>query len=120
VAEDVAIDRALEKTNRMNLLLDLYEPLLTEKQRTFLKHYIHEDYTLGEIAELFQISRQAVFEHIKRAEAVLEEYEHKLGLLIKHERRAELLDELERLAAGDPPLDRNQWTEIIRCMKQLD
>jgi uncharacterized protein len=120
LAEDIGIDRALEKTNRMNLLLDLYEPLLTEKQRTFLKHYIHEDYTLGEIAELFEISRQAVFEHIKRAEAALEEYEGKLGLLLKHEKRVGVLDELERIAAEDTPLDRNEMLELIRCMKQLD
>lgn len=75
----------LSKTNRINLLFDFYEPLLTEKQRTFLKYYFLDDFTLGEIAAESGISRQAVYEHIKRAEQVLESYESKLGLLAKHE-----------------------------------
>ncbi|UJF36313.1 putative DNA-binding protein [Paenibacillus hexagrammi] len=84
----------LEKTNRINLLFDFYEPLLTEKQRTFLKLYFHDDYSLGEIAENFEISRQAVYEHIKRAEQTLGDYEDKLKLLDKHEQRMKLRGEL--------------------------
>jgi predicted DNA-binding protein YlxM (UPF0122 family) len=76
---------ALSKTTRINLLFDFYEPLLTEKQRTFLKYYFHDDFSLGEISAEFGISRQAVYEHIKRAEQVLESYESKLGLLVRHE-----------------------------------
>lgn len=77
---------ALAKTTRVNALFDFYEPLLTEKQRTFLKYYFLDDYSLGEIATESGISRQAVFEHIKRAEHALEDYESKLKLLAKHER----------------------------------
>ena len=53
---------ALAKTNRINMLFDFYELLLTEKQQTFLKYYFHDDYSLGEIAAEFDISRQAVYE----------------------------------------------------------
>ncbi|WP_308639217.1 putative DNA-binding protein [Paenibacillus silvisoli] len=88
---------ALAKTNRVNMLFDFYEKLLTEKQQTFLKYYFHDDYTLGEIAAEFDISRQAVYEHVKRAEAVLESYESKLQLLAKHETAERLLNELDRL-----------------------
>jgi predicted DNA-binding protein YlxM (UPF0122 family) len=87
---------ALAKTNRINFLFDFYEPLLTEKQRTFLTYYFHDDFSLGEIAEQFSVSRQAIYEHIKRAETMLEEYEGKLQLLAKHERRQRTA---ERLAA---------------------
>ncbi|AUO09274.1 DNA-binding protein [Paenibacillus jamilae] len=87
-------ENRLEKTNRINRLFDFYEPLLTEKQQMFLKYYFHDDFSLGEIASEFQISRQAVYEHIKRAEQVLEMYEEKLGLLSKHERRIQDLEEL--------------------------
>lgn len=90
-------DEALAKTNRINLLFDFYDPLLTEKQRTFLSHYFHDDYSLGEIAENYGVSRQAVYEHIKRAEVTLDDYEAKLGLLAKHERRQQLLRQLEDL-----------------------
>jgi len=80
----------LAKTNRINLLFDFYGPLLTEKQRMFLTYYFHDDYSLGEIAEQYAVSRQAIYEHIKRAENVLEAYEGKLQLLAKHERRHQL------------------------------
>lgn len=88
---------ALAKTNRINMLFDFYGPLLTEKQRTFLTYYFHDDYSLGEIAEAFAVSRQAIYEHIKRAETVLEEYEGKLQLLAKHERRQELANSFQDL-----------------------
>ncbi|WP_371264681.1 YlxM family DNA-binding protein [Paenibacillus sp. CF384] len=79
------------------MLFDFYEKLLTEKQQTFLKYYFHDDYSLGEIAAEFDISRQAVYEHVKRAETVLESYEGKLQLLAKHEATARMLAQLEEL-----------------------
>ncbi|GJM83402.1 hypothetical protein HMSSN139_58980 [Paenibacillus sp. HMSSN-139] len=81
-------ENRLEKTNRINLLFDFYEALLTEKQQTFLKYYFLDDFSLGEIAAEFEISRQAVYEHIKRAEGMLETYEEKLGLLKNTKRGA--------------------------------
>ncbi|WP_317970821.1 YlxM family DNA-binding protein [Paenibacillus sp. CCS19] len=93
---------ALEKTNRMNMLFDFYEPLLTDKQRTFLMQYFIEDFTLGEIAAEVGISRQAVYEHIKRAETVLENYEAKLGLLGRHQALRGAMDELEAHIATMP------------------
>ncbi|MCM3131950.1 hypothetical protein SAMN05720606_117113 [Paenibacillus polysaccharolyticus] len=89
-------ENRLEKTNRINLLFAFYESLLTEKQQTFLKYYFHDDFSLGEIAAEFEISRQAVYEHIKRAEQVLENYESKLGLLEKYERRSRYLEDLQQ------------------------
>jgi uncharacterized protein len=89
---------ALAKTNRINMLFDFYELLLTDKQQTFLKYYFHDDYSLGEIAAEFDISRQAVYESVKRAEAVLENYESKLHLLAKYEAAQAWLTKLEALA----------------------
>ncbi|WP_371264816.1 YlxM family DNA-binding protein [Paenibacillus sp. BC26] len=79
------------------MLFDFYEKLLTEKQQTFLKYYFHDDYSLGEIAAEFDISRQAVYEHVKRAETVLESYEGKLQLLARHEAAERMLSQLEEL-----------------------
>lgn len=106
---------ALAKTNRINMLFDFYKPLLTEKQRTYLTYYFHEDYSLGEIAEQFSVSRQAIYEHIKRAETVLEDYEEKLQLLAKHERRTAKAKQLAREigACGEE-------TEAVRIRKMID
>lgn len=70
----------LIKTMRMNYLFDFYQGLLTEKQRNYLELYYLQDYALSEIAETFHVSRQAVYDNIKRTDELLEEYETKLQL----------------------------------------
>lgn len=65
----------IEKTTRINYLFDFYQTLLTPKQRNYMEMYYLEDYSLGEISELFHVSRQAVYDNIKRTEAMLESYE---------------------------------------------
>lgn len=114
-------ENKLEKTNRVNLLFDFYETLLTEKQQTFLKYYFHDDFSLGEIAGEFEISRQAVYEHIKRAEGMLEVYEEKLGLLQKHEERCVLLAKLEELLNNSEMshLHKETIKNLLRQAEQL-
>ncbi|PAK54577.1 putative DNA-binding protein [Paenibacillus sp. 7541] len=115
-------ENRLEKTNRINLLFDFYEQLLTEKQQTFLKYYFHDDFSLGEIASEFEISRQAVYEHIKRAEQVLESYEEKLGLLSKHDARVRELDKLMELVRDSELNDRDKklMTDMVDRLKIWD
>ena len=62
-------------------LLDIYKGLLTEKQVEAMEYYYDSDYSLGEISELMDISRQGVRDFIKRAEAVIDEMESKLHLI---------------------------------------
>jgi uncharacterized protein len=84
----------LEKTTRMNFLFDFYQALLTEKQRSYMDLYYLNDLSLGEIAEQYDISRQAVYDNIRRTEAMLEEYEQKLQLFSKFLQRREAVDAL--------------------------
>jgi predicted DNA-binding protein YlxM (UPF0122 family) len=90
----------LEKTLRMNYLLDFYQALLTPKQHNYMMLYYLDDHSLGEIAEQFEVSRQAVYDNIKRTEIMLEEYEEKLSLLHKFEKRSQLLNELNELVSN--------------------
>lgn len=60
--------------------MDLYGPLLTERQRDFVRLHYDEDLSFGEIAREFGISRQAVHDAVKHAERALESYDRKLGL----------------------------------------
>ncbi|WP_422124702.1 putative DNA-binding protein [Planococcus sp. X10-3] len=86
----------LEKTTRMNYLFDFYQELLTPKQRSYMMLYYLDDHSLGEIAEEYHITRQAVYDNIRRTEAMLEEYEAKLQLFDKFKRRQELVSSFEK------------------------
>lgn len=86
----------LEKTTRMNYLFDFYQELLTPKQRSYMSLYYLDDHSLGEIAEEYEITRQAVYDNIRRTEAMLEEYEEKLRLFEKFQRRKQLVSTFEK------------------------
>ena len=59
--------------------------------------YYLDDYSLGEIAEEYDVSRQAVYDNIKRTEAMLEEYEEKLLLFQKFQERNKWIAQFKRL-----------------------
>jgi hypothetical protein len=86
----------LEKKEQLNQLYDLYKNLLTEKQVLYFELYYQEDYSLQEIAELYQVSRNAVFDQLKKVEEYLYQYEGKLKLHEKQIKRIEFLDAFEK------------------------
>jgi len=88
----------IEKITHMNDLYDLYEPLLTTKQKEYFELYYQEDLSLSEIADNYGISRTAVFDNIKRTEKALAAYEDKLHVLKKRHQRIELLEQLANLS----------------------
>lgn len=57
-----------------------------------------EDLSLKEIAEELNISRNAVFDSLKRSLIILEEYESKLNLLSKEEMKNNLLENIDKLS----------------------
>ena len=71
----------IEKTLVYNQLFDVYEALLTPKQREVFKFYYHDDLSYHEIAEVLEISRAGVYDNLSRTLKILNEYEEKLGLL---------------------------------------
>lgn len=78
----------------INLLLDMYESLLTDKQRTIMQLHYREDLSLAEISEELSISRAGVLDHIQRATKALYEYEERLHLMKQNEEAKELLRSL--------------------------
>ena len=50
----------MAKDLKLVLLLDCYGTLLTDRQRQMIQLYYDEDLSLGEIAQIIGISRQAV------------------------------------------------------------
>ncbi len=109
----------LEKTTRMNYLYDFYYSLLTPKQQSYMSLYYLDDYSLGEIAEEYNVSRQAVYDNIKRTEAMLEEYEEKLLLFQKFQERSNLLKHVRELLNAENP-SKQAMLEAVAELEKLD
>jgi predicted DNA-binding protein YlxM (UPF0122 family) len=109
----------LEKTTRMNYLYDFYHSLLTPKQRSYMSLYYLDDYSLGEIAEEYEVSRQAVYDNIKRTEAMLEEYEEKLLLFQKFQERQRFIKRLKELAL-QKYADDQELLQTIEALEKLE
>lgn len=111
----------LEKTNQVNLLFDFYAPLLKGKQREYLELYYLDDLSLGEIAEMHEVSRQAVYDHIKRAEKQLFEYDEKLRLAWKHEQRMNVLNRMNELVQGlTDEAAREELNTLLHQLSEMD
>lgn len=81
----------------MNLLYDFYGSLLTDKQREIFEMHYLNDYSLGEISQILNISRQGVYDTLKRAEISLQFFEDKLSLVKKHKQLTEKIEEIKKL-----------------------
>ncbi len=82
----------LEKREKLIELYDLYSPLLTDKQRGYFENYYFDDLSISEIALNYNISRNGVYDQLKRVENSLIDYESKLKLAEKIS-KIESLDE---------------------------
>lgn len=100
---------SLVKTTRINFLFDFYQSLLTDKQRTYMKLYYLEDLSLGEIADEYGVSRQAVYDNVRRTEMMLEDYELKLNLFSKFQKRMDIVEQMEKFLA-----DNTDQTEALK------
>ena len=87
----------MDDTLKRAMLLDFYGELLTKKQHDYFDLHYNEDLSLHEIAEQNEVSRQAVWDIIRRAEQVLQKAEDKIGLIARRARQMEKLEALEAL-----------------------
>ena len=84
----------MEKHVRDSLMFDFYGELLTEHQRNVMESFINDDMSYSEIAENLEISRQAVYDLIKRINKQLNSYEDKLHLVEKFIQARDKMDDL--------------------------
>ena len=109
----------LEKTTRINYLYDFYQSLLTEKQQSYMSLYYLDDYSLGEIADEYEVSRQAVYDNIKRTEAMLEEYEAQLLLFQKFQERNQWIANMTGLIEKES-FSKEKLLDAITTLEKLD
>ncbi|NLL36765.1 MAG: DNA-binding protein [Fretibacterium sp.] len=94
----------MERRICLNVLYDLYSPLLTEHQRKVYEMLYFSDLTPTEIANLLNISRQAVHILLRRITKRLEAIEEDLGFAVTLKN---LTDKIEALEAELKQADEN-------------
>lgn len=110
----------LEKFLHMSTLFDIYGALLTDKQKRCLQMHLFEDFSLSEISDELGISRQAVYDMLKRSEQVMQQYENKLGLAARSTKeKNELLSILSDLSLIKQESDDSRLNNIIERISVL-
>ena len=78
-----------------SLLYDFYGGLLTEKQREVMELYHEENFSIVEIARELKVSKQAIYDNLRKSDKILREYEAKLGLMMSLLKTRELVESIE-------------------------
>lgn len=76
-------------------LYDLYKNLLTDKQKEYFEEYYFNNLSFSEIAENYDVSRNAVYRQVKFTKDILDNYEEKLMLKKKKDEIEEILGDDE-------------------------
>lgn len=112
----------MEECTEIAILLDFYGQLLTKRQYEILDMHYNGDCSLGEIAGQLNISRQGVYDGVKKGKEALKSYERKLGLVsrfTKHEKTLRgVLENLKGLKNVNNTDYKNQL--INNCVKELE
>jgi predicted DNA-binding protein YlxM (UPF0122 family) len=103
----------------ISLLLDYYMELLTEKQQDIMNMYYNDDFSLAEIAEINNTSRQAIHDLIKRCDKMLISYEEKLKLLEKSNIRKTKKNEIVEKLTNDYMLSKELVDDIDEMLEEI-
>lgn len=115
MAEEVGIDDVVRKGQ----LLDIYGPLLTERQRVCMHLYFDMNLSLREIADELDVSRQSVYDMLRRTSKALENYEDRLGILARNEAILQTLQEtLDVLKAGKIDEAKANLSDLIQVVDE--
>ena len=108
------------------LLYDFYGELLTEHQRKIYEDVVFNDLSYIEVAKQEQISRQGVFDLMRRINKILTGYEEKLHLVEQFEKQRKIAARIRDLAghyldqqSGSDPEDIRRIHELAQEMLKL-
>jgi len=107
------------KNLKVSYLLDFYGNLFGEKQGEILEMYFHDDMSLSEIASLFDMSRQGVYDNIKRGEKEILSLEKKLKLMDRFLEISEFLDVIDTKLEPDKILTQDTYSEIKELISKI-
>ena len=85
----------MEERNKLVLLFDYYGQLLSEDQIKYFEEYYFNNLSLAEIADNYNLSRNAVHKQIKTAVDKLHFYDDKLKLIEKYNKILKEIDDID-------------------------
>ena len=104
--------KELEKNLLMNELFDIYGVLLSNTQQKMIHLYYHLDLSLMEISIQEGISRNAVYDALKKGYDILLNYEEKLHLREKQISLNKKINELKDV------LDEESFNIVLNKLKE--
>lgn len=104
----------LDERIKISELFDYYGTLLKTGQSKVLKAYILDDLSLSEIAELKGVSRQGVYDNLRRSIKRLQDFDEKLHLIKKSKEVDRVIASLREIS------DRSENKNITENIKRLE
>ncbi|WMJ88297.1 YlxM family DNA-binding protein [Anaerocolumna sp. MB42-C2] len=96
--KDMVMDDKLKEKVELSILFDFYGELLKNHNKHVFEDYILNDLSLSEIAEDQGISRQGVYDIVKRCSRQLKDYEEKLCLVKKFEETKAKVNQIKEIS----------------------
>lgn len=106
----------MEKFTKISLLLDIYGNLLKGRRKEVLNLHYNEDYSLTEIAEIYNITKQGVRDFLLKGEKELLSLEDSLGILANKFEMDEILNNL--LKSDDLEFIKSNLQKLIYYQKE--
>ncbi|MGN0164566.1 MAG: YlxM family DNA-binding protein [Lachnospiraceae bacterium] len=109
----------LKEVVELAMLYDFYGELLNDTAKTVFEGYVLNDMTLAEISEETGISRQGIYDNMKRTVSKLRSFESKLHLVSKFQCVKKDVEIINEKALAVKNGDASGADEIIRISREL-
>ncbi len=107
----------LIKNENLADLYSFYGQLLTKGQQAYFEDYYYDDLSLGEIADNHGVSRQAVYDNLRRSSKSLENYEKKLHLKSDYVKMENLASKALKELSSNPEACHDNLTKLIKLIR---
>ncbi|RVU71627.1 MULTISPECIES: YlxM family DNA-binding protein [Lactobacillus] len=108
----------LTKNEKLGDLYAYYGSLLTQGQQDYFEDYYYNDLSLGEIAANHEVSRQAVYDNLKRSSKILENYESKLHMKQDYDKiENSLADAVLAIDNNDQQVAKAELVKLLNKMR---
>lgn len=115
----IIMDEKLKEKVELSILFDFYGELLKDHNKRIFEDYILNDLSLSEIGEEQGISRQGVYDIVKRCTKQLKDCEDKLNLVKKFEKTKEMVNQIKLVSLDMRTSGKNHLDEIIHLSDNI-